>query len=155
MEKDIELIINTNRKIRNNIFAYFIVVIFAFLGLKLLGIAGLIIGVILGVLANMINGSFQGVRVWNTCGKDYQYLTSKGYSSLEAVEIISKSFNKTLSDNFHKKVVEKFPTLDQIVVFYTGALPQNTKDEQWAIQCLEKTIIEKTPSGTYKARTKW
>ncbi len=155
MEKDIELIINTNRKIRNNIFAYFIVVIFAFLGLKLLGIAGLIIGVILGVLANMINGSFQGVRVWNTCGKDYQYLTSKGYSSLEAVEIISKSFNKTLSDNFHKKVVEKFPTLDQIVVFYTGALPENTKDEQWAIQCLEKTIIEKTPSGTYKARTKW
>ena len=155
MEKDIELIINTNRKIRNNILAYFIVIIFAFLGLKLFGIVGLIIGGVLGVLANMINGSFQGVRVWNTCEKDYQYLTSKGYPPPEAIGIISKSFNKTLSDNFHQKVVEKFPTLDQMVVFYTGALPENTKDEQWAIECLEKTIIEKQPSGTYKTRTKW
>ena len=38
---------------------------------------------------------------------------------------------------------------------YYDELPEDTKDEQWAIECLEKTVIEKQPSGTYKARTKW
>ncbi len=47
-------------------------------------------------------------------------------------------------------VVAKFSTLDEVVVFYTGALPEDTVDEQWAIECLEKTIIER-----HKARIKW
>jgi len=78
----------------------------------------------------------------------------KNYS-LQHLIVISKSFDSELSESFHERVVGKFSTLDEVVVFYTGALPEGTIDEQWAIECLEKTIIERQPSGAYKARTKW
>ncbi|MBU3981072.1 MAG: hypothetical protein KJ550_13565 [Proteobacteria bacterium] len=54
-----------------------------------------------------------------------------------------------------KRLLVNVPTLDEVVVFYTGVLPESTIDEQWAIECLEKTIIERQASGAYKARTKW
>lgn len=158
MDKDIEqLIINTSRKTRNIILAYCIVGILAFLGWKYFWIVGLIVGIVLGTLTYMLVVSMRGVRVWNTCEKDYQFLMAKGWPRQEALLIISKSFNNKLSDNFHQKVVDKFPDLNQLVVFYTGALPENTKteDEEWAIKCLEKTRVEKQHSGTYKAITKW
>lgn len=155
MEKDVVLIINTNRKIRNHILAGFVFIGFALLGLWLFSISGLLAGCVLGVLTNMINGMFQGVKVWNTCEKDYQYLVSKkGYASSDALSIISKSFNKCLPDSFHQKVAGKFPTLDEVVTFYTGALPEGTTDEQWAVECLEKTTIERHASGSLKTRTK-
>ncbi len=152
---DEEIIINTNRNIRNYRVAYTLIVIFVILGFKFFGYIGAIIAMIIGILTNMINGSRKGLRLWNRCEHDYDLLLSKGYDKNSALLIMSKSFNSKLSEHFHQKVTEKFPTLNEVVVFYTGALPENTTDEEWANECLEKTIIEKSPSGTYKAKTKW
>lgn len=59
-------------------------------------------------------------------------LLSFGFKRLffkNALLVISKSFNSFLDDSFHKRVIEKFPTLDEVVVLFTGALPEDTKDE--------------------------
>ena len=154
---DEEIIINTNRNIRNYKASYIVIAIFVILGFKLWEYIGAIFALALGILVNMINGSLKGLRLWNRCEYDYNILLSKGYDINNALLIISKSFNSKLSDQFHQRVVEKFPTLNEVVVFYTGALPENTTDEEWANECLEKTTIEKSPSGSYKykAKTKW
>ena len=156
MEKtDEDVIINTKRKISRPFFSYFVIGLFLITGYFIWREIGAIIGIIIGIILNMIFCSFRGVKLWKLCERDYYHLVSKGYSSKNALLVISKSFNSFLSDSFHKRVIEKFPTLDEVVVFFTGALPENTGDEDWAIECLEKTIIKRTADGGYKARTKW
>lgn len=144
-----------NRKIRNIKVACVVIAIFVALLLRFWIYIGAIIALFMAYLLVWINESRKGVRLWKHCKYDYDLLLSEGHDENDALFIISKSFNSKLSDSFHQKVIEKFPTLDEVVVFYTGALPENTRDEELANKCLEKTTIEKQSTGTYKARTKW
>lgn len=152
---DEDIIIATSRKLPKPFLSYFVIGVCAATGYFILREIGLITGAFVGILLNMTIRSFRGAQLWKLCERDYLHLVSKGYSDKDALVVISKSFNPELSESFHDRVVDQFPTLDEVVVFYTGALPENTTDEQWAIECLEKTIIQKQPSGTYKAKTKW
>ena len=68
--------------------------------------------------------------------------------------MISKSFSPQLSDYFHEKVMAKFKSLNEVIVFFTGALPENVEDEEWALDCLERTSIKRSSGGSYRARTK-
>ena len=157
MKTDEDVIIATSRDLRKPFVSYLVFGACVALGYFVFREIGLILGAFAGVLLNMTMRSFRGVRLWKLCERDYVHLKSKGYSDRNALIAISKSFNSELSESFHEMVVAKFSTLDEVIVFYTGALPDDTisSDEQWAIKCLEKTVIEKRPSGTYKARTKW
>ena len=153
---DEDVIIATSRECRKPFLSYLVIGICIAIGYFTLGKIGLIAGVLVGILLNMTFKSIRNVKLWKLCEKDYLHLISKGYSERNALLVISKSFNSGYSESFHEMVVDKFTTLDEIVFFYTGViLPENTPDEKWAIECLEKTIIEKHPSGTYKTRTKW
>jgi len=174
MNEIAEAILKSNRKIRNKaagwlfliafypfysknkkLLVCFLISIVVALLSKFWIYIGTIIALFLAGLLVRINESRKGVRLWKQCEYDYDLLLSEGYNKRDALFIISKSFNSKLSDSFHQKVIEKFPTLDEVVVFYTGALPENITDEEWANKCLEKTSIEKQSTGTYKARTKW
>lgn len=148
-------ILAKNRKIRQYKLSYCMVVIFIYIGYRFFGIIGALVCGGLGVLANMINGSFQGLRFWREYARDWTQRVSHGLSPREALKIISKSFYKDLPETFHEKVAEKLPSLDQVVVFYAGALPENVPDEEHAQQFLERTIIQRQPPGTHTARTKW
>ena len=150
-----KIIINTNRNIKNYKATYILLSIFVILAYIFYGYIGSIITFIIGYLSGMAYRSLRGWRLWNRCEYDYDLLLSKGYDNESALLIISKSFNSKLSDFFHQKVIEKFPTLDELVLFYVGALPENTIEEEWANECLEKTIIYKSPSDVYKVKTKW
>lgn len=151
-----EVIVSTNRKIGNpfNLLACIFVVSCALVGFKILDGTGLIAGVIIGIAIHMASRTFKGVKLWNTCERDYQYLITKGYQKREALQLISKSFNSDFSDEFHQKVTEKFQTLNEIVVFYTS-VPENIKDEERVNWYLENTIVEMQPDGIYKANTQW
>lgn len=174
MDKTTEIILKSNRKIRNKtlsilfLIAFYpfysknkklivciIISILVALLLRFWIYIGAIIALFLAGLLVRINESRKGVRLWKRCEYDYGLLLSEGHNEKDALFIISKSFNSKLTDSFHQKVIEKFPTLDEVVVFYTGALPENTSDEKCANECLERTTIEKQSAGTYKARTKW
>jgi hypothetical protein len=150
-----EQIINTNRNIKNYKAVYFLISIFVILAYIFFGYIGSIIMFIIGFMSGMTYWYLRVERLKKRCDYDCDLLISKGYDKKSALLIISKSFNSTLSDYFHQKVVEKCTTLDEVVLFYTGALPENTKDEDWANECLEKTIINKSPTGVYKVKTKW
>ncbi len=65
MNKDEEVILNTDRKIRNYSLAYLIVGLFSFVGFIFWRHIGLILGFIIGVFVNMTIGSIQGVRLWD------------------------------------------------------------------------------------------
>ncbi|MEA3475726.1 MAG: hypothetical protein U9R23_04715 [Candidatus Cloacimonadota bacterium] len=174
MDKTAEIVLKSNRKIRNKTSSIlFLIAFYPFYSKNKKLIVGIIISILVAILFRFwiyigaiialfltgllvrINESRKGVRLWKRCEYDYDLLLSEGYNEKDALFIISKSFNSKLSDSFHQKVIDKFPTLDEVVVFYTGALPENTTDEEWANKCLEKTAMEKQPTGTYKARTKW
>lgn len=174
VDKTAEIVLKSNRKIRNNAACnLFLVIFYPFYSKNKKLIACILISVLVALLLKFwiyvvtiialfsvgllvrINESRKGVRLWKRCEYDYDLLLSEGRSEKDALFIISKSFNSKLSDSFHQKVIEKFPTLDEVVVFYTGALPENTTDEEWANKCLEKTTIEKQSTGIYKSRTKW
>lgn len=151
---DEDVIIATRRDLRKPFLPYLVFGVCVALGYFMFREIGLIAGALAGVLLNMTIHIFRGLQLWKLCERDYLHLISNGYSDRDALKIISKSFNPELSESFHESVVDRFSTLDEVVVFYTGALPEGTTDEQRAIECLEKTVIEKQPSGTYKARTK-
>ena len=150
-----KIIIKTNRNIKNYQATYILLSIFVILAYIFYGYIGSIITFIIGYLCGMAYRSLRGWRLWNRCEYDYDLLLSKGYDNESALLIISKSFNSKLSDYFHQKVIEKFPTLDELVLFYVGALPENTIEEEWANECLEKTIVYKSSTGVYKVKTKW
>jgi hypothetical protein len=147
-------ILAKNRKIRQYKLAYCMVVIFIYIGYRFFGIIGALVCGGLGVLANMINGAFLACRLEAECERDWTKLVSVGYSSQEAIEIISKSFFKSFSSTFHKKVVDKCPSIDMLIAFYAGALPEGPSSEEWATELLEKTTMERQPSGMYVARTR-
>jgi len=150
MKTDEDVIISTSRGLKKPFMSYLVFGGCVVLGYFLFQKVGLIVGAFAGVLLNISIRSFRAARVWSCCERDYLHLQSKGYLDESALIVISKSFNPQLSESFHEMVVAKFSSLDEVVVFSTGALPEDTVDEQWAIECLEKTIIER---GV--ARTKW
>lgn len=150
-----EIIINTNRNIKNYKATYILISLFVILAYIFFGYIASIITFIIGYLSGMTYRSLRGVRLWNRCQYDYNLLLSNGYDKRSALLVISKSFNSKLSDYFHHNVIDKFTTLDELVLFYTGALPENTIEEEWANECLEKTMIYKSPSGVHKVKTKW
>jgi len=152
MKRD-NIIINKNRKIRNEKLIVPIIAIFTFVGALLFGKTGGIVFFFLGILCNWTIGAIKGVQVWKKAEVDYSYLLTSGFSEEEALFNISKSFNNKLSDAFHVSVVEKFNTLDGVVNFFTGALPEGELDEKYAKEVLDKTNIVLNPSGTYSVKT--
>ena len=155
MKTDEDVIIGTRRDLRKPFLSYLVFGVCVATGYFLFHKIGLIAGALAGVLLNMTIYIFRGLQFWKLCERDYLHLKSKDYSERNALIVISKSFNAELSESFHERVVGKFSTLDEVVVFYTGALPEGTIDEQLAIEYLEKTILERQLLGAYKARTKW
>jgi len=151
---DEDVIIATNRDLRKPLLSYMVVGLCVVVGYAIFREIGSIVGVFAGILLNIILRTFRCGSLSKLCKRDFLYLISKGYSERDALIIISKSFKAELSKAFHEKVIEKFSTLDEVVGFYTGALPFGTIDEKWAVECLEKTTIERQPSGGYKVRTK-
>jgi len=150
-----EVIIKTNRSTRRPWQSRIIIGSFVLVGFCFWKIPGALIAIVVAVLIVMGLNSIRGMRVWNLCERDYAQLISGGYSEDQALIVISKSFCPQLSDYFYERVINKFPSLNEVVVFFTGALPENAQDEEWALKCLEKTSIERSPSVPYKARTKW
>ena len=157
MRKSIEdVVVHTKRSIRKPWQSRIILGVFAVIGFWVWHVPGTLVGLVLAILCNMGMNSVRGLRIWNLCERDYAQLMSEGYSEDQALLVISKSFSPQLSDYFHEQVINKFSSLNEVVVFFTGALPENIEDEEWALKCIEKTTIEKNLGGrTYKARTKW
>jgi hypothetical protein len=153
MEEDI--IIHTNRKIKSKVRVAIVALLIFPLCYKLLGpLVGLIVGFILVFIGNYLLRFKRYTTVWKMSEDDYEHLLSIGYSVQDALKVVSRSFNPDLSDEFHGRVVQKFPAIEEVIVFHTGALPQGETDEASAIKCLEHTSIEKTARG-YKPRTRW
>lgn len=157
MRKSIEdVVVRTKRSTRKPWQSRIILGVFAVIGFWAWHVPGALVGLVLAVLCNMAINSVRGLRVWNLCERDYAQLISEGYSENQALLIISRSFSPQLSNYFHEQVINKFSSLNEVVVFFTGALPENVEDEEWALKCIEKTTIEKNLGGrAYKARTKW
>ena len=82
-----------------------------------------VIGVfIIYFLFNMIKNSFLGKNYWVKCEKDYYNLLKIGYDKKSALMEISKQSHPELNGFVHKKIVEKFYNLDNLVLFIFNAL---------------------------------
>jgi len=131
--------------------AVIIVAVFVAIGYWLWGIWGALGAFLLSILCVMGVDSVRGTRLWNRCEREYRGLLSEGYSAENALLLISESFRPELSKHFHLQVISKFPTVAQVVLFFTIALTSET-DEQWASGWLETTAIRRAPNGAYKVK---
>jgi hypothetical protein len=149
------IIIHTNRKIKSKVRGAVLAVLILPLCYKLFGgQVGLIVGFIVLFIGNHLLRFKRYTTVWKMAEDDYKHLLSIGYSDQDALKVVSRSFNPDLSGEFHRRVVQKFPAIEEVIVFHTGALRQGETDESSAIKCLGHTSIEKTARG-YKPRTSW
>ncbi|MDD5488628.1 MAG: zinc ribbon domain-containing protein [Candidatus Omnitrophica bacterium] len=142
-----------NRKIRNMPLAYIIVGILVGFFYQMWGIVGGIIAFPIAVFVNMSIGATQGVRLWNQCRKDYSLLRVNGYPKEEALLTLSQSFHPELSKNIHSQIIQKFDSVDLLVNFFTGALPENKREEASAVNILNRTTIVRNRNGTYSVKT--
>ena len=117
-----------------------------------LGLQGVMFAVIVGLVCLWAWGRLWHTSVKSLCRREYEKLTRMGYSSDQALFLIGKSFYVELSEGFHHSVVTRFPTLDQLVPFYTTTLPSRL-NERRAIQILDSTHIEKNSRGVYNVKT--
>ena len=122
---------------------------FVAIGFWIWGILGALGAFVLSILCVRGVDSVRDTRLWNRCEREYKGLLSDGYSTEETLLLISKSFRPELSERFHLQVIGKFPTLDEVVLFFTIALTSET-DEKWALERLERTSIRRSPNGRYK-----
>ncbi|MFC1548807.1 hypothetical protein ACFL5E_02490 [Candidatus Omnitrophota bacterium] len=144
-----------SRKIRNYPAAYFIVGIFVAIFYSLWGWIGAAIAIPVAIVVNMSIGAFQAVRLQTQCQKEYHTLSATGLSHEESLLILSKSFHPELSESTHKQIISKFNDIDRLVCFYTGALPEDPRRDESALEILNKTTMTKKGEGAYSVRTRW
>jgi len=113
-----------------------------------------IIGVAVAIILFMVIKSVYGVKYWKRCEIEYAKMISNGYSNEEALLMISTQRHPELSVDTHKMFIDKFNDMPLLVNFFTGALPDNKLDDEFALVILRDTTIQRLGADRYKVKTR-